>query len=101
VNFLETDPERVDDVGRVVRDVVHPAISAQPGYLGYVVLGNRETGRALGVTLWGSEDARAASDVQARKIRPIVESETGGTMRAVEEYEVLFADLRSAADDAG
>ena len=26
VNFLETTPERMDDVARVVREIVHPAI---------------------------------------------------------------------------
>jgi hypothetical protein len=31
---------------------------------------------------------------KAREIRPVVEAETGGAMRAVEQYEVLFFDLR-------
>ena len=90
VNFLETSPERIDDVARVVRDVVHPGISCEPGYRGYVVLGDRATGKALGVTLWDSEEAREASDAKARTIRPQVEEGTGGTMRSVERYEVLF-----------
>jgi Antibiotic biosynthesis monooxygenase len=94
VNFLETASDRIDDVARVVRDVVHPAISGEPGYVGYIVLGDRASGRALGVTLWESYDARDASDARARQIRPRVERETGGTMRAVEQYEVLFSDLR-------
>jgi hypothetical protein len=94
VNTLQTAPHRIDDVARVVREVVHPAISAEHGYLGYLVLGNRETGQALGVTLWASEGDREASDVKARQIRPVVEAETGGAMRAVEQYDVLFIDLR-------
>jgi hypothetical protein len=94
VNFLETAPNRIDDVTRVVREVVHPAVSAERGYVGYLVLGNRETGDALGVTLWDSERDREISDARARQIRPIVEAETGGVMRAVEEYEVLFLDVR-------
>jgi quinol monooxygenase YgiN len=94
VNFLETAPDRIDDVARVVRDVVHPGIREEGGYLGYVVLGDRETGKALGVTLWESGEAREASEAKARQIRPRVEQETGGTMRAVETYEVLFLDVR-------
>ncbi|HEY5660647.1 MAG TPA: hypothetical protein VIR59_07660 [Gaiellaceae bacterium] len=96
VNFLQTTPERLPDVARVVRYVVHPGISGEPGYAGYIVLGNHETGRALGVTLWDSGGAREASDARARQIRPIVERETGGTMEAVEQYEVLFYDVRRA-----
>lgn len=94
VNFLETASERIDDVARVVREVVHPGIRDEGGYVGYIVLGDRETGRALGVTLWESDEAREVSDAKARQIRPRVEQETGGTMRAVERYDVLFFDVR-------
>jgi quinol monooxygenase YgiN len=94
VNFLETTPERMDDVARVVREVVHPGIREEPGYVGYIVLGDRATGKALGVTLWASEEEREASDAKARQIRPRVEEGTGGTMRAVERYEVLLFDVQ-------
>jgi Antibiotic biosynthesis monooxygenase len=94
VNFLETTPERIADVARVVRDVVHPRISGETGYVGYVVLGDHQTGKALGVTLWETEAAREQSDVKARQIRPQVEQETGGTMRSIEKYDVLFFDIR-------
>jgi antibiotic biosynthesis monooxygenase len=96
VNFLQTTPDRMPDVARVVRDVVHPGIRDEAGYTGYIVLGNRETGRALGVTLWESGEARETSDSKARTIRPIVERETGGTMESVEQYEVLFYDVVDA-----
>jgi hypothetical protein len=94
VNFLETTPERIAEVARVVRDVVHPGIRDETGYVGYVVLGDRQTGKAVGVTLWETEAAREQSDVKARQIRPRVEQETGGTMRSVEKYDVLFFDIR-------
>ena len=101
VNFLETTPDRIAAVADVVRDVVHPGISGEPGYVGYIVLANRETGRAIGVTLWESEDARESSDTKARQIRPRVEAATEGTMRSVEQYEVLFFDIRSEYGSAG
>jgi quinol monooxygenase YgiN len=94
VNFLETKPDRIDDVARVVREVVHPGIRDEAGFVGYVVLGSRETGKAIGVTLWESDEAREASNAKARQIRPRVEQGTGGTMRAVETYDVLFFDVR-------
>jgi quinol monooxygenase YgiN len=99
VNFLETEPGRIGDVARVVREVVHPGIRDESGYVGYIVLGDRETGKALGVTLWESEEARETSDVKARQIRPLVEQATGGTMRAVETYDVLFFDVPKAVGD--
>jgi len=94
VNFLQTTPDRIDDVAGVVRDVVHPGIQGEAGYVGYIVLGNRETGEAIGVTLWETEEARAISDEKAKQIRPRVEQATGGTMRSVDKYDVLFFDLR-------
>jgi hypothetical protein len=102
VNFLQTTSERIADVARVVRDVVHPGIRDETGYVGYdetgyvgyVVLGDRETGKALGVTLWQSEADLERSDKKARQIRPRVEQATGGTMQSVERYDVLFFDVR-------
>lgn len=94
VNFLQTTSERIADVGTVVRDVVHPGIRDETGYVGYVVLGNSESGKALGVTLWQSEADRERSDEKARQIRPRVEQATGGTMQSVENYDVLFFDVR-------
>jgi hypothetical protein len=93
VNFLQTTSERIADVATAVRDVVHPGIREEPGYVGYVVLGDRETGKALGVTLWQSEADRERSNEKARKIRPRVEQATGGTMQSVESYDVLFFDV--------
>lgn len=94
VNFLETTPDRMEDVARVVREVVHPGISGEPGYVGYVVLGDPDSGDALGVTLWETDEARKRSDAKARTIRPRVEEGTGGTMRDVRQYDVLFFDIR-------
>jgi len=95
VNVLETTPDRIADVAQVVRDIVHPGIRGENGYVGYVVLGDPHTGKAIGVTLWETEAAREHSDLKARHIRPRVEQHTGGTMRSVEEYDVLFFDIRS------
>jgi len=81
-------------VERVVRDVVHPGIRDEAGFVGYIIVADRQTGEALGVTLWESETARQQSDAKARQIRPRVEQETGGTMWSVKSYEVLLFDLR-------
>ncbi|HEX2109911.1 MAG TPA: antibiotic biosynthesis monooxygenase [Gaiellaceae bacterium] len=95
VNFLQAERDRIGDVARAVREIVHPGIREEDGYVGYIVLGDRETGRAIGVTLWESQEAREASETKARQIRPRLEQDTGGTMRAVERYDVLFFDVRS------
>jgi hypothetical protein len=39
------------------------------------------------------------SDTKARQIRPRVEEETGGKMQSVENYDVLFFDVRPVVQD--
>ena len=51
------------------------------------------SGRVIGITLWENEAARGQSDPKAAQLRPEVEQATGGAMRAVEGYEVLY-DVR-------
>jgi hypothetical protein len=94
VNTLQTRPEEIDAVEKVTRTVVLPRISQLPGFKGYIVLGNRSTGKALGVTLWENERTINESDKTARQIRPQVEEATGGTMQSVETFEVLLAHVQ-------
>jgi quinol monooxygenase YgiN len=91
VNTLLTTPEAVDAVENVTRTVVLPRISQLPGFRGYIVLGNRNSGKALGITLWNDQEAMEESDQIARQIRPQVEAATEGTMKSVENFEVLLA----------
>ena len=90
VAFLEVSPDRVDDVQQVVRDIVDAGLRGEDGYVGYLVLGDRGSGRIIGITLWESEGAGKASDAKAAILRPEVEQATGGSIRAVEKYEVLY-----------
>jgi quinol monooxygenase YgiN len=94
VNTLQTRPEEIDAVEKVTRTVVLPRISQLAGFKGYIVLGNRSTGKALGITLWENETAMDESDKTARQIRPQVEEATKGDMQEVENFEVLLAHLQ-------
>ena len=67
VAFLDVPPDRVDDVQQVVRDVVDAGLRGADGYVGYLVLGDRATGKVIGITLWESEEAEA----QATRKLPI------------------------------
>jgi hypothetical protein len=97
VNTLQTSPEAIPSVEEVTRTVVYPRIRELPGFRGYIVLGDRTTGKALGVTLWENETTMSDSDHTARQIRPEVERATGGTMQTVENFEVLFAHIEPTA----
>ncbi len=100
LNTLRTSSERMDDVSRVVHTIVLPGIREEPGFRGYIVLGDRIEGKALGITLWASQEAMQESDAKARTIRPRVEEGTGGTMEAVEQFEVLLFHVEPKASES-
>src|SRR4029078_3690328 len=58
-NVPETTSDRIADVAQVVRDVVHPGIRGENGYVGYVVLGASHTGKTTGDTLCATHARRA------------------------------------------
>jgi heme-degrading monooxygenase HmoA len=47
-------PERVDEVVKIWQDSVLPAAQAQPGFKGALVLGDRESGEGISISLWDS-----------------------------------------------
>ena len=90
VNVLETTPDRIADVAQVVRDIVHPGIRGEDGYVGYVVLGDSHTGKAIGVTLWETEAALEASAERAHQLRSQAIQPSGATTNSVTHYEVAL-----------
>jgi hypothetical protein len=82
---FESDPSNVDDAIGMVRAEVESG-DTPPGLEGakMLMLINRETGKALGVTLFESEDAMQRGDEALNAMNP------GGTERrtSVEFYEV-------------
>ena len=59
-----------------------------PGFLGLFDLTSRETGRALLVTFWATDEAREASADVAQNLAAKVVEETGEKVLSVREYEV-------------
>jgi len=65
------------------------ALRSLDGFEGAYLLLDRETGRALTMTLWSSEDAAQASAEQARQMRSEAAGGAGMTVERVETYEVV------------
>jgi hypothetical protein len=51
-----TTPELRTDMDRIVTDKLVPALCEEPGYTGALNLVDRESGNALMIVLWNSED---------------------------------------------
>jgi hypothetical protein len=49
---------------------------------------DRETGKAMSITIWESEDALKASAAKADELRSQAASSGGGEIESVENYEI-------------
>lgn len=90
VNFFEGDAGAAD---RATREIVLPQIREAEGFKGYIVLLSPEVDQAIGLTFWESEEAEAASDEIAQRIRPQLQEATGGRVARVERYRVGVWEL--------
>lgn len=68
---------------------VAPFVSALPGNAGCILLVDRESGSALTLTLWESEEAALASDRNAEQSRATTVAETGVELTGRGRYEVV------------
>lgn len=89
--FVNTEPEKRDEIIQVLRDSVLPAIHPQQGYKGYLALSDPSTGKGIALSLWETEADLKASDAfgqeQATKLARLF---TSAPVREV--YEVLVQE---------
>jgi len=80
---------------RQVREEVLPRAKQIDGFKGMIALGDRHSGKTLGITFWESEEAMRASEEAANRLRE--ESAEAGreTIASVERYEVGLFEVES------
>jgi len=91
VSQFSVPPERQDEALRAAEEHIGPALRMQPGYCGDLLLGDRDRGKMLTVTLWGDEQAMHATDEASHWFRVFGAQESGGTEETVDHYEVYRA----------
>ncbi len=96
VTMIEGSPGKVDDAKGHVREQTLPQLQKMEGFAGFVALGDRQSGRVLGVAFWESEEALRATDEAVSGVRSGAAEAAGGTVAGVEEYEVLVNEAPSA-----
>jgi heme-degrading monooxygenase HmoA len=65
------------------------AVQQMDGNQGLMLLIDRDSGKAISITLWDSEDSLQASTEQANALRERASSVGGLTIEGVEHYEVV------------
>ena len=95
VNTIEGSPDRMDDVTTHIQEQTMPQLQKMEGFKGFVALGNRQSGKLLGVAFWESEEALRATEQALSSVRSGAAEAAGGTLVSVEQYEVLVNEAPS------
>ena len=73
-----------------------PQLRQMEGFEGFVALGDRRSGKVLGVAFWESEEALRATEGAASSVRSGAAEAADGIVAGVEEYEVFVNEAPSA-----
>ena len=95
VTTLEGPPDRLDDAARHVREQVVPQLQQMNGFKGFIALGDRQSGKLLGVAFWESEEVLRATEEAMTRVRSGAAEAAGGTVAGVEQYEVHVFEVSS------
>ena len=96
VSTIEGSPDKVDDVTRQTQEQTLPQLRQMEGFKGFVALGDRQSGKMIGVSFWESEEALRATEQAASSVRSEAAEAADGAVAGVEEYEVFVNEAPSA-----
>ncbi len=92
---LEGSSDRMDEGVREVREHVLPQLQQQDGFKGFIALGDRQSGKLVGITFWESEQAMRSSEEVANRTRSETAEDIGDTIEGVERFEVGLFEMSS------
>jgi heme-degrading monooxygenase HmoA len=91
----------MDDAKGHIQEQTLPQLQKMDGFKGFVALGDRQSGKVLGVALWESEEALRATEEAVSSQRSGVAEAAGATVAGVESYEVAVFEVPSAGPISG
>src|SRR5215208_7061598 len=89
-------PAKMDDAKGHTQEQTLPQLQKMDGFKGFVALGDRNSGKLVGVSFWESEEALRATDEAVPSVRSAAAEAAGGTVASVENYEVFVNEAPSA-----
>ena len=95
VSIFEGSPDEIDEGLRQAREQVLPRARQMDGFKGLIALGDRQSGKTLGITFWESEEAMRASEEAANRMRGETAEASGEQIAGVERYEVGLFEIES------
>ncbi len=98
---IEGSPDRMDEAARHVQEQTLSQLREMQGFKGFVALGDRNSGRLIGVAFWEDEEALRATEQAVSGVRGGVAEAVGGSVAGVEEYEVFVYEAPSTGPVSG
>jgi heme-degrading monooxygenase HmoA len=93
LTITQSKVESVDEMVKIYRDSVVPAAKSQKGYLGILLLTNRETGKGISIAIWESEEDAIANEKSGYYQEQVAKFKAYFTAPPVREgYEVSIKD---------
>ncbi len=92
---LEGPPERMDEGLRQVREHALPQLQQQDGFKGFVALGDRQSGKLIGISFWESEEAMRAAEEVGDRTRSDAAEAIGDAIAGVDRFEVGLFEMSS------
>jgi heme-degrading monooxygenase HmoA len=85
----------MDEGVRQVREHVLHLLQQQDGFRGFIALGDRQSGKLIGVSLWENEQALQASEGVGDRTRSETAEAISDTIAGVGRYEVAPFEVSS------
>jgi heme-degrading monooxygenase HmoA len=96
VTTIQGAPGKMDDAKGHIQEQTLPQLQKMDGFKGFVALGDRQSGKVLGVAFWESEEALRATEEGVSSVRSGAAEAADGIVAGVEQYEVLVYEEPSA-----
>ena len=96
VTTIQGAPAKIDDAKGHIQEQTLPQLQKMDGFKGFLALGDRNSGKVLGVAFWESEEALRATEQEVSSVRSGAAEAADGIVAGVEEYEVFVNEAPSA-----
>jgi hypothetical protein len=93
LHTLDATPEQYEAGWQLVRNDLLPWARESTGFCGAIGLVDRESGKALLLTLWTDEETRAESATAADRLSGLAAAASGATRESIENFDVTLVDL--------
>jgi hypothetical protein len=95
VTTVEVSPAKLNTATHFFQEQVLPQLQQMEGFKGFVVLGNLQRGKVLGVAFWESEEVMESTREVVSGIRGGIPQPLGAAAVDEENYEVFVLEVPS------